>query len=435
MNENINTMGFNRPIYSQFLKKSKEYYNLCYLFGAYSSTLIPAMFKFFILLGCFLGTASITWSQTNKESYPFKKHIQQRLDADTVPWKNQIGATEFSMIGAYKEALITWDMAIPPRPYVLQEADTALLRQYTVAPAVSTILNRSAQETMVIINEAHHQPMHRVFTHRLLRGLYAQGYRYIGFEALEDSSIQTRGFATQKSGYYTAEPTFGLLISEALSLGFEVFGYEAPAGTNGKEREIAQAKNIQNFLRDKPNAKVLIHCGLDHVYEGEVPQWEKAMAGRIKEYMGIDPLTIDQVRYTERSQPHFAHYYVHEIASSEAYVLVNKQDEVFRGPANRQQTDIVVIHPPTAYVDGRPHWYIENKSKIELPTSKLKDFAYPIQVFVYRDGEYSKEGIPVDLIEMESNSTKTKLYAPKGRYEIIVRNIEYKVVDQWKINL
>jgi hypothetical protein len=385
------------------------------------------------ILGLFLLLGHTLMAQAPKVHYPFKKQLIEKIEADTVPWKYQVAAAEYTFIGAYREALQAWDLAVPSRPYVVQERDTALLRNVQPYSAQQYILEEADKHSMVIINEAHHQPMHRIFTQQLLRGLYEKGYRYLGLEALDDPEINTRGFATENSGYYTLEPSFGAMIAEAIALGFEVFGYEAPFTANGTEREIHQAKSIQQFLANKPKGKVLIHCGFDHVYEGEVAQWGKAMAGRIKEYMGIDPLTIDQVRYTERGQTEWSHYYVQHIPYPEAFVLKNDKGEIFRGPIQREQTDLVVIHPLSSFQAGRPTWSIKGKHAITLPQAHWKHYKAPVQIFAYRLGEYLKKGIPVDLIEWDPSLAPPVLYAPQGKYHIVVKNEQQQLVDQFEI--
>ena len=71
--------------------------------------------------------------------------------------------------------------------------------------------------------------------------------------------------------------------------------------TWGMRREIEQAENIQKFIERNLLGKVLIHCGYAHAYEYDYPAWGKAMAGRLKDIMKIDPLTIDQTMYLIRS--------------------------------------------------------------------------------------------------------------------------------------
>ena len=48
-------------------------------------------------------------AQTSKEIYKFSEDIETKMQKDTVPWKTQVGATEYSISGNYKKALQTWD--------------------------------------------------------------------------------------------------------------------------------------------------------------------------------------------------------------------------------------------------------------------------------------------------------------------------------------
>src|SRR5690606_17878963 len=200
------------------------------------------------------------------------------------------------------------------------------------------IIEQSKNSQIVIINEAHHIPKHRTFTKSLLKDLYDNGYRYLGLEALFDSTINERKFPIIESGYYTKEPEFGNLISEALKIGFTLFKYEASEGKNGKEREIEQAQNIQNFIESVPAGKVLIHCGYAHAFENDYPAWGKAMAGRLKENMNIDPLTIDQTMFLERSDEENNHLFIQLNNTKQPFVLIDENGHVFNGKSAVKQT-------------------------------------------------------------------------------------------------
>lgn len=104
------------------------------------------------------------------------------------------------------------------------------------------------------------------------------------------------------------------MIRAALEIDFYVFLCETQINVNDKEREIQQAKNIQRMISSHPEGKFLIHCGFDHINEAHVPGWEKAMAGRIKEYTGIDPFTINQEILTE-------HYLLGKIPILNSWIL------------------------------------------------------------------------------------------------------------------
>ncbi len=389
--------------------------------------------KIFILSFIFF-CCSPFWAQKAASTYLFSEDIAKELEKDTVAWKYQTAAIKYSFISDYKTTLATWDKGAPTRIYTPTPSDSAFLKNTKTENAKNYILNRSKTEDIIIINEAHHNPKHRVFTTSLLEELYKNGYRYLGLEALFDTAINQRNYATQESGFYTAEPAFGNLIFEARKIGFILFGYEASEGKNGKEREIEQAQNIYAFMQNNTEGKYIIHCGFDHVYENEVAGWEKAMAGRLKEYTQIDPFTIDQVKFTERSKPEFGHFFVYATPEKEPFVLINQQFEVFNGISHPKQTDIVVIHPITTYNSDRPDWMINNKIPYNA-IRHLKNYHYPLQLLAYRKNEFENNGVPADIVELTNKESTKQLYLNAGEYTLIIKNRDYKVIRSFSFRV
>lgn len=389
------------------------------------------IFSFIISLLIF----QLSFSQVDPEVYLFSEHIENKLKNDTTAWKFQTEAVNYSFVLNHKKAISSWYKSMNLREYTPSKKDSILLLKGKVLNAKDYILSRAKKEELLIINEAHHLSMHRSFTLSLLKELYDYGYRYLALEALHDSLINNRKFTTLKSGYYTQEPEFGNLINEALKIGYTVFGYEASIGINGKEREIEQAKNIQNFLNRHPKGKLLIHCGFDHVYENEVVGWEKAMAGRLKEYLGIDPLTIDQVKFTEKGNKKYEHFFIHATNQNQPFVLIDEHGKPFNGFSEPKQTDIVVIHPTTLYLDGRPNWFIKNKSPFLINKKLLNKVHFPIQILAYREKEYHLQGIPADIVEVNDGKVLKKLYLRKGKYIILIRNNKYQKLKKFKIKI
>ena len=267
--------------------------------------------------------SSILFGQSTQEAYRFSKDILSQIEKDSVAWRFQTGATELSFSGHIHETLEVWDKNGVRKPK-LSADDSSFLTHSSIIIAKDYIIEQSIQSEIVIINEAHHLPYHRTFTRSLLADLFENGYRYLGLEALFDSTINERKFATLSSGYYTKEPEFGNLIHEALTLGFTLFSYEASVGKNGKEREIEQADNIQQFISNNPNGKVLTHCGYAHAYEHEYPSWGKAMAGRLKDNMKIDPFTIEQTVFLEKSNPENNHRFIQQNNLSVPFLLLHE---------------------------------------------------------------------------------------------------------------
>jgi len=325
-----------------------------------------------------------------------------------------IAAIDYSYIGEYNKALVAFDKAEATETAIAQKKSDAATG-YSTKPAVKYIIDRSEKEQLIIINEAHHQPLHRIFTESLLEGLYARGFRYFGLETLaEDSLINIRKWPLQSDGYYTREPQYANMVRKALKLGFIVFGYESDG--NGKAREIGQAKNIQKVLLKDSGAKILIHCGFNHVIEGKHPNWGKAMAGELKSLSGINPFTIDQVDLSEHSLPIYeSPYYKPELINS-SVALFDK----YPG-SDSLLTDVKIMHPRIGYISGRPNLLLRNNTWKLYDLKAIKFTGkFPYQVAAYNLGE-GKNGVPVDLIEI-NNATEKPLILPTGQFELQVKD-------------
>ncbi len=373
---------------------------------------------------------SLIQGQQKKPNYQFSQDVFKNIETDTTAWRYQMGATVLSFNGYHEDALAVWlknGARKPPR----EKLDSLFYEQSKKIDAKAYIIERAKKEEIIIINEAHHNPMHRVFTASLLSDLYDNGYRYLGLEALADSAINERKYATQQSGYYTKEPAFGNLIAEALKLGFKIFGYEASNGANGKEREIEQAKNIERFVRNHPKGKLLVHCGFSHVFENDYPLWEKAMAGRVKEYLNIDPFTIDQELYTERGESDYSPLFVNLNTSDKPIVLLDPKGAVFAGARKPNQTDIVVIHPMTQYLNNRPGWITKGRKPVVVNT---QNFKLPVLALAFRANEDITTGVPADLVEITAGR-KAPLYLKPGRYCIVIQDRSYKQVSSYLVEL
>lgn len=388
-------------------------------------------YKFLLLLITFQ-----IWSQTTNETYLFAQDIESKIEKDTLPWRYQSGATEYSISQYYKKALQTWDKN-GSRVRKIAIEDSLHFNNFEKEDAKNYIIARSPKEQIIIINEAHHNSRHRVFTASLLQGLYDNGYRFLGLEALSDTLVNKRKFAVKESGYYTQEPQMANLINLAIRIGFTVFGYETTDGSNGKEREKQQAANIAKIIRQNPGSKFLIHCGYDHAIEGTPgdKSWEKAMAGRLKEITHIDPFTIDQVAYSEKGSVEFNHPYIQMAHAKQPVILVNQNGKTFNGSATNDQTDCRIIHPITQYIEGRPDWLRMNGIKKSYPIPRHEITDYPALVLAYRKKEYEQEGIPADLIEIVTPEDPAFLLLEKGNYKIIIKNKQYRMINELDIRV
>ena len=162
---------------------------------------------------------------------------------------------------------------------------------------IETITNEAKKHKIVMINENHFYPNHRLLVSDLLVNLKEIGYNYLALEALnvkQDSLLNLKNtYPTLKTGFYTSEQNYSNLIRKAKELGFEFIAYEN--FNSSKDREIEQADNIYNkTFKLNPNSKVLVLAGIDHILEKQTREGKKWMATIFKEKYNIDPLTISQ---------------------------------------------------------------------------------------------------------------------------------------------
>jgi hypothetical protein len=367
-------------------------------------------------------------SFTYENPYSFDAEIRKKVEEDTVSWKYQLSAASFASKGAYTKALEEWSKAFGAanRSFSVSQADS-IRNNFQLIPAKEAILQQAGSNKILIINEAHHKSSHRVFTESLLKELYELGYTNLGVEALSngehlDAALNKRKYPVQATGYYIKDPSFGNLIRTALKLSYTLFPYEQTGRLNGKEREIAQAKNIQNYIEQKPDEKFLIYCGFDHSLEGRHSKWGKAMAERLKEFTGKDPLTINQVKYSERSDHQYDPPLLKALEPDQPVVLLNKNSgEYFAYEKGSGYSDIAILHPRTQYVYARPEWMFGNGRK-PVKLEKEMSIDYPIMVLAYQKGENIKTAVPVDIIEVETKEEKAFLALKKGSYNIVVTN-------------
>ena len=181
-----------------------------------------------------------------KSSYKFSSEIENKLAKDTVPWKYAMAYNDYSNKGDYKNALINFDITIgegKEKSFTNEQIDS-LNSKYSKINAVDYIIQQARNKEIVIINEAHHNSSHRVFTKSLLKELFDSGYTNLGLEALSnqssiDSTLNERKYPIQKTGLYTKDPQFGDLIRTALEIGYYVFPYETEykPGQTGNQRD------------------------------------------------------------------------------------------------------------------------------------------------------------------------------------------------------
>jgi hypothetical protein len=335
---------------------------------------------------------------------------------------------------------------------------TSPVDAYRPRDAVEAIATAAAGRQVVKNNEEHRAPVHRALTLRLLPVLYAQGFRYFAAETLDegDAGLNRRGYPTQKTGFYTADPVYADVIRTALKLGYKVVPYEhmkdcAPRADNPMscqdERERGQAQNlVDRILKDDPRAKIFVHVGRSHNAKVNNEGQFAFMGWHFREMTGIDPFVIDQVRMSERHNPADEHP-LYRYVTRKGWV---KESTVFQSAAgelwtdDKDTADVRVFTPKAEYVGGRPTWLrmggLRNPYRVALPKLRLRarrdkfDGLSPVLVQAFF-AEEGGDAVPVDQVVFYPGKAMSVLMLPAGVFRVRALNGAGTVLGGYNISI
>jgi len=306
-------------------------------------------------------------------------------------------------IGDYQGAASTFSItqqALPDdRPSPL---DNPL---FTAEPALTAIPKLARNYRAVFFNEAHNIPLTRTLTVQLLATLRAEGFDYFAAETVyqTDTKLQSRGYPTISSGFYTEEPISAEMVRTALKLGYKVIGYDALSDATGDEREAEQARNIyrQVFKRD-PNARLVVDAGYAHILESGPFQGGSSMAEHLHKLSHIDVLTVEQTMLYEHPTASDDHPYykvvMDRLHSKAPLVFISKTGQPW---SLRPGYDVSVWFPRQTIHRGRPTWLdLGGERKPYYVSSEACHRHYPCLV----EARYASEdddAIPADRLVLD----------------------------------
>ena len=396
------------------------------------------MYKWFLILlisiiiifSCKINKKNVDVSRFDKENYWKQDHyltLQQLRNEEIdsiIPYLEYYGTLE-SIYGDVKKAQRLFDTVKIIRNYTQYGLDENI-DNYKIENALTEINRLAKDKRLVMINEAHHRPEHRVFTTQLLKELHNQGFSYIALEGLNmsDSLLQKRGYPNNKSGIYIQNTSYGNLIRTALELGIEVISYDV-YNPNGNVRDSLQAVNIysKSFAKN-PKAKVLVYAGYGHICKKEFGG-TRPMGLVLSRMSKTTPLVIDQTHVIE-----------HQIIKDENYKrILQKNDNIKNISVLKNLNkfwcispdyDISVIHPPFQLSDFRPTYLIFDDIKsFELPKSIQNEKYLNHLIKVFKEEEPSS-AVPIDQFELVN--LDTQIIVPNGKYRIEVYNISNEII-------
>jgi len=384
---------------------------------------IVAFAATFVLSGC----AVVPELQPRGESYSYAGELRRAAEVKGPSGPGQLVASVQAMLGDADGAIAAFDATQPAR-----RPPASDLSQDRAEDALAAILREAATRQIVILNEAHHVPMHRAFSMRLARELRKIGFEYLACEAFTRGVDPNAGVVDRRSGAYLQDPVFAEFIREARRDGWKLVAYEAnvDASVHGPERirqrEQEQARNlVEQVLARQPQARIFIHVGYGHALKTPQPLGQGGdsvlwMAGDLKRLTGIDPLSIDQSRTYAHPDP------ARELSSYRAALALHDGSEPFvlrkaDGSTRLLQfapgaVDLQVIHPPQVLVEGRPAWLATWAQRRPF---RIPDAWLPVQgrrlIYAVHQG-YPAEATPADIVIVEAGKTAPALMLPPGQF-------------------
>lgn len=298
-------------------------------------------------------------------------------------------------------------------------------------------LSEAAREAqIVIINEAHDQPLHRRVIENLGRAL-ADEFEHFAAETFDHKALATReaGRISTSLGLYSTEPIFGrqLRALDALAyrfVAYEIRDHQAPSedveiAEQVIAREQAQAENlIAEILADDPEARILVHVGYSHALEVPVDNFDREIewfAARLKRMTGIDPLTISQ---THCSLPDGDH------ANALDAMRLADGRKVIESPG---AIDLFLAHPPMRFDNGRPAWR-RAMGDVEVPVPVRFQAGDQPVIIEARSADQPADEVPVERLLLYPGESMP-LLLPTGTWRLTAWTVDGPVDEPIDIDV
>ncbi len=358
----------------------------------------------------------------------------------------QMLGTAYSFVENDLKARLSFDKMYGKSSSVVSLNMDSLCSSYSkVISAKEYILKKANESRIIMINEAHHIPQHRVLTYSILKDLYDKGFHYLAVEAyhVEDSLLSIRGYpALSDKGFYIREPVFANLLRYAIHIGYQLIPYDDESSCLydrkkpnycKNNRDLNQAVNLYKIFQKDANAKVLVHAGYGHILESTTSDWIK-MAEFFKVISGIDPLTIDQTYFMESVDSNLGkeyNYITQKYLFDRPSILLNSSNEPFSFGSSGKM-DLNVFWPKIVYKNHRPVYFdYINFKEYPIP-KKYTTTGYLIQAFSVDE---NKEAIPIDQIYIEETKEKYALRLPIGHYRIRISTKHHMSIVEFNIDM
>lgn len=407
-----------------------------------------------IPLLCLIISLSADQHESGNPRYDFADSIIARNNRG--PDAAEMNLSTLSVAGYYHESMAYEDSIFTPK-----EPLRITLHNKHVLDARELILREAGKHRIILINESHYRPQHRLFTKSLLSALYQQGYNVFLAEGIQPNNrLDKRAYPVKGEGPFLNEPTYASLIRYAAKKGYKVRAYEyivrstwddsVMLDKNGSMkyinyqprdsaliiknetgeiiqsaftslREQQQAKNILAVIRANAKSKFIIYAGYAHIHESG-----PMMGSQLRKLLNYeDVLTIDQTELNEK-QIVIDTLTNDTIRRAEAFVLVdNITKKTWNYYGNYYPVDYPIFNASFKDSLGRPGFLfkdVEKRVVIWLKPALTKDCGCVFSA--YNPEELTKEhenAIATDVVYVDNENVRPLLLY-KGMHTIVKKN-------------
>lgn len=323
-------------------------------------------------------------------------------------------ATEFSSIGQYEKSLEFNSGGCPPPDYGTNYLER-FEKDYSAVPADEFIIEQAGTTSIAMINGGYRMALYPMFVTNLLEGLYDKGYRHLGLEGI-CQDILPGDDLRYLDNVKGKEPRFANLIRRALDLGFTVFKVDSLG-----KKDSDQVEELKKRMEQYPDEKILIYVSSGHSIEAQLHESiGKTLANKIREEINVNPLTIGQLSYTEKTSAYYERFLYKNISVVEPVVFVNAEGASYYDKRVPGWNDIHVFHPRSKYYQGRPLWLVSSGNELVSVDVSKSGLKLPIMVYAIDEGEQKADAIPYDVVEVTEASKDAVLFLPTGEFDVVM---------------
>jgi hypothetical protein len=326
-----------------------------------------------------------------RTAYLAEQKFQNYYKSEEKDFFNQMLATYYAFANNTQKSDSVWSSLTG------KNKDDTL--QFKIIGIVDDLLKLAENQQVVMFNEAHNSPSHRLLIDNLLESFYNHGFRYLALEAFfADSLFYKTGFPSLDNGFYLCEPNLSNLVRNAYKKGYKIISYD---DFYSADRDKAQAENIYNqTIKQDSAAKVLVLAGYGHIDSA-------SMAGKFLQISGIKPFTIDQtVAYLQNLGK-----------------IKDNSVEIIERPQKSINTDL----------------YLDNKLIINNINTNTQQISISnsdcVMICIYDENEYNfmldmnKFPLPIAIYNIE-NECFVNTNLSKGKYKVLFLDYFGNIIDE-----